>query len=87
MGRPIAMKRTFIGLLRKLTGHPLFGVSGGYYATSVAAADVNGDGKPDLIVSNRCENQSDCLDTSEGSVGVLIKYQHRVYDNRTDLFT
>ena len=28
--------------------------SGGYTATSVAVADVNGDGKPDLLVANYC---------------------------------
>jgi hypothetical protein len=28
--------------------------SGGYKASSLAIADVNGDGKPDLVVANRC---------------------------------
>jgi len=42
--------------------------SGGYTATSVAVADVNGDGKPDLIVANECAD-SNC---NNGSVGVLL---------------
>jgi hypothetical protein len=41
--------------------------SGGYDAYSVVVADVNGDGKPDLIVANQCNNAC-----SNGSVGVLI---------------
>jgi FG-GAP-like repeat len=36
--------------------------SGGYYATGVAVADVNGDGKPDLLVTNNYSS----------TVGVLI---------------
>jgi hypothetical protein len=43
--------------------------SGGSYAKSVAAGDLNGDGKPDLIVANECLSAADC---SAGNVGVLI---------------
>ena len=44
--------------------------SGGYYAsTFVALGDVNGDGKPDLLVANECTSNSDC---KNGSVGVLL---------------
>jgi hypothetical protein len=39
--------------------------SGGFYANSVAVADVNGDGRPDLQVANRGSG-------TDGSVGVLI---------------
>jgi hypothetical protein len=43
--------------------------SGGFEAISVAVADVNGDGKPDLIVTNHCLSGESCLN---GTVGVLL---------------
>jgi hypothetical protein len=33
------------------------------------AADVNGDGKPDLLVGNKCVTHSDC---TSGGLGVLL---------------
>ena len=47
--------------------------SGGYGAASVAVADVNRDGKPDLIVANACAsiNGNSCTDT-DGVIGVLM---------------
>jgi hypothetical protein len=44
-------------------------LSGGYEAESAAIADVNGDGKPDLVVVNVCPSSSNC---NNGIVGVLI---------------
>jgi len=45
--------------------------TGGINPSSVAIADVNGDGKPDLIVANQCSSANNCP-IGEGSVGVLL---------------
>jgi hypothetical protein len=42
--------------------------SGGSTANSLAIADVNGDGKPDLVVSNECSTKC----TTHGVVAVLL---------------
>jgi hypothetical protein len=44
---------------------------GGYGAGSVALADVNGDGKPDVVVSNCSTSSIACAD-SDGDVAVLL---------------
>jgi len=45
--------------------------SGGQGADSIAVADVNGDGKPDLLVANYCGLPCGGLG-ADGSVGVLL---------------
>jgi FG-GAP-like repeat len=44
--------------------------SGGSSTVSVAVGDLNGDGKPDVVVSNFCGGSSKC--TGDGTVGVLL---------------
>ena len=44
--------------------------SGGYGASAVALADVNGDGKLDMMVANSCVTADTC--SSGGTVGVLL---------------
>ncbi len=48
---------------------PLAYESGGDTSFSVAIGDLNGDGKPDLVVANRCATSGDCR---SGMVGVLL---------------
>jgi hypothetical protein len=43
--------------------------SGGQYANSEAVADLNKDGKPDVVVANECSSIGDC---KTGSVAVLL---------------
>ncbi len=46
--------------------------SGGMQADSVAVADMNGDGKPDVVVANFCSNSTNCTNNGPGSVSVLL---------------
>jgi hypothetical protein len=55
--------------------------SGGSGALSVAVADVNGDGTPDLLVANFCD--SGCF--FGGTVGVLLGQGHGIFASPVDL--
>jgi hypothetical protein len=50
--------------------------SGGGEADSVIVADLNGDGKPDVVVANSCKTGENCQEppfgTATGNVGVLL---------------
>jgi hypothetical protein len=55
--------------------------SGGYNATSVSVADVNGDGKPDLLVTNYYAD----VNGDNSSVGVLFGQRQRNFPNSAEL--
>ena len=46
--------------------------SGGSFLNAVAVADVNGDDRPDLILTNGCANIGGGVCSGEGAVGVLL---------------
>jgi FG-GAP-like repeat/Bacterial Ig-like domain (group 3) len=53
------------GTFRAATGYN----SGGVAGSSVAIGDVNGDGRPDLIMANECQSSGNC---DNGGVSVLL---------------
>jgi hypothetical protein len=46
--------------------------SGGYGAPAIAVADVNGDGKLDLLLANSCASSAVCTNGANGTVTVLL---------------
>jgi hypothetical protein len=51
---------------------PVTYASAGYGAWSIAVADVNADGKPDLLVANNCTGNVTSCTNSKGAVSVLL---------------
>ncbi len=50
--------------------------SGGYFARSVMVADLNGDRKPDIVVTNSCSQVVNFECSGPGVVGVLLATQN-----------
>jgi Bacterial Ig-like domain (group 3)/FG-GAP-like repeat len=51
---------------------PVHYFSGGFQALSVAVADLNGDGRSDLVVANSCPDDGDMCRAGLGQIGVLL---------------
>lgn len=51
---------------------PVNFLSGGGDPRAVLAADVNGDGKPDVVAANFCPQPAECDGRSMGTIGVLL---------------
>jgi Bacterial Ig-like domain (group 3)/FG-GAP-like repeat len=54
--------------------------SGGYQSLSIAVADVNSDGIPDLVIGNSCVNDNNC---NSGIVGILLGNGNGTFQNAT----
>jgi hypothetical protein len=52
------------------TFQPAVTYNSGPYGESIVVADVNGDGKPDLVVMNECDNSGSC--SGGGLIAVLL---------------
>jgi Bacterial Ig-like domain (group 3)/FG-GAP-like repeat/FG-GAP repeat len=52
------------------TFQPALTYNSGPYGQSIVVADVNGDGKPDLVVANECDNSGSC--SGGGLIAVLL---------------
>ena len=70
--------RSFVSGVQLLAGgvatNPIFAIpprfgSGGHLARNIEVGDFNGDGKPDLLVSNECVSDADC---TQSTVAVLL---------------
>lgn len=68
----------FVSAVQLLAGgvatNPIFAIppsfgSGGHLARNIEVGDFNGDGKPDLLVSNECVSDADC---TQSTVAVLL---------------
>jgi hypothetical protein len=55
------------------TGVASANASGGFSATAVVIGELNGDGRPDVVVANACADLQTCMNGSgSGSVSVLL---------------
>src|SRR5579884_372514 len=64
----------FYSFMTAMAGTPFFSphkyLAGGPYTSALAVADVNGDGKLDVVVANDCGSSTDCSPPS--SIGILL---------------
>jgi hypothetical protein len=66
VGAPVSLSSNPSGIFLS----PVSFAAGGYNPVAVAVADINGDGKPDMVVGNQCTGPDFC--GSPGVVSVLL---------------